>query len=967
MKAAPAAPAASETPTAPAEAVTPPYTIDFKAGNAGWTIIDANDDGTTWKFEDGAGMKAAWNSTEDMNDWLISPPVKLEGGKMYDISAFMYAQSRTFPERFELMAGSQPTPEAMTTTVIAPMEINWVALDGVDQKGVFVPQTTGNYYFGIHGISDRNQFALWVNKFAVSAPKTAEIPAPVADLTVTPGEYGALTATVKFTTPNMSIVGNPITSLTSAVIMRDGATVKTFTNPAVGAQLTYEDNLPKGGNVTYTVVCSNSIGTGLEASATAFIGVDTPAAPAWASVVETATPGEVLITWEAVTTDINGTPLLPGQVTYEVATYNAGWVTFSGELSGTSFTYQAVDAGQQRFVQYAVFAKTANGYGGGAATSLIPVGTPYTSFELSNEDDLSKYIVSINSAGGGVWAACNDYTLDDMASADYDNWYLGMKATYLNQFGSLFTGYISFKGKVNPGLTFYVYNIEDEDNADENTIATGVKVKDETEWTIVNTTVMKDGAPGWFKVTVDLSAYAGKVVQLQWLGIAKTFAYTFMDGIKVVSLHHDDLAAESISAPAKANTGAEYNVNVIVANAGANNASAYSVELYANDKLVDTRSESALATGARKTFTFGQTMSPVATSPVVYYAKVIYANDQDASNNRTASATVVPVISSLPTVANLTADTQDNTVVLTWDEPDLDNAVPTAVTEDFENGGTFAAEHGSWTFVDVDASPVGGFQESNLPGINPSYTKGSFWVWDNDALEFGDAADSFAAYSGSHFLFSLYRADDQDADDWAISPRLNGEAQTISFYAKSYSASFLEQIEVYYSTGTIALDDFVVIKNTTTVPNEWTKYEINLPAGALYFAIRSCAKGAFMLMIDDITYIPGIDASSLSLQGYDIYRDGVKINDSIVEEGTFVDTTAEAGATYTYIVVAVYDLGTSAPSASATVTLTGTGLGSVGAEEAPVEYFNLQGIRVENPSNGVFIRRRGSTATKIVR
>ncbi|MDE7427416.1 MAG: M6 family metalloprotease domain-containing protein [Muribaculaceae bacterium] len=33
--------------------------------------------------------------------------------------------------------------------------------------------------------------------------------------------------------------------------------------------------------------------------------------------------------------------------------------------------------------------------------------------------------------------------------------------------------------------------------------------------------------------------------------------------------------------------------------------------------------------------------------------------------------------------------------------------------------------------------------------------------------------------------------------------------------------------------------------------------------------------------------------------------------------------------------------------------------------DAPVEYFNLQGIRVNNPSNGVYIRRQGNSVTKI--
>ena len=36
------------------------------------------------------------------------------------------------------------------------------------------------------------------------------------------------------------------------------------------------------------------------------------------------------------------------------------------------------------------------------------------------------------------------------------------------------------------------------------------------------------------------------------------------------------------------------------------------------------------------------------------------------------------------------------------------------------------------------------------------------------------------------------------------------------------------------------------------------------------------------------------------------------------------------------------------------------------ANNAPVEYYNLQGVRVANPANGLYIRRQGSTATKVL-
>lgn len=43
-----------------------------------------------------------------------------------------------------------------------------------------------------------------------------------------------------------------------------------------------------------------------------------------------------------------------------------------------------------------------------------------------------------------------------------------------------------------------------------------------------------------------------------------------------------------------------------------------------------------------------------------------------------------------------------------------------------------------------------------------------------------------------------------------------------------------------------------------------------------------------------------------------------------------------------------------------------TGIDGIVAEEnAPVEYYNLQGIRVENPANGIFIRRQGNKTTKV--
>lgn len=42
------------------------------------------------------------------------------------------------------------------------------------------------------------------------------------------------------------------------------------------------------------------------------------------------------------------------------------------------------------------------------------------------------------------------------------------------------------------------------------------------------------------------------------------------------------------------------------------------------------------------------------------------------------------------------------------------------------------------------------------------------------------------------------------------------------------------------------------------------------------------------------------------------------------------------------------------------------GVGSVEADNAPAEYYNLQGIRVDNPTSGVYVVRQGAKVSKVV-
>ena len=217
-----------------------------------------------------------------------------------------------------------------------------------------------------------------------------------------------------------------------------------------------------------------------------------------------------------------------------------------------------------------------------------------------------------------------------------------------------------------------------------------------------------------------------------------------------------------------------------------------------------------------------------------------------------------------------------------------------------------------WTFADGDNAPVGGFSGMDIPGIVPNTTKGSFWVWDASML----GNQNFGAHSGTKYLFALFRYDGGQTDDWAISPELSGNAQTISFFARSYSSRYQEKITVYYSTGGKEMSDFIPVDGSTVdpLPNKWTEYTAALPEGAKYFAIRSYAENSYMLMVDDVTY-EAAPVSDLGLKGYNIYRDGNLVTGQPVAGTTYVDTDVSEGEQYTYAVTAVYDdRGESGPS-----------------------------------------------------
>ena len=107
-------------------------------------------------------------------------------------------------------------------------------------------------------------------------------------------------------------------------------------------------------------------------------------------------------------------------------------------------------------------------------------------------------------------------------------------------------------------------------------------------------------------------------------------------------------------------------------------------------------------------------------------------------------------------------------------------------------------------------------------------------------------------------------------------------------------------------------------------------YEVAVPEGTQYAAIRCFSRGKMMMHVDDVEYIPQGEAS-LILKGYNIWLDGVRVNQNPVTE-TMYKVPMSDKERHFFAVTAVYDKGESGPSN--TVETAWTGVNGTDTDEA---------------------------------
>lgn len=269
----------------------------------------------------------------------------------------------------------------------------------------------------------------------------------------------------------------------------------------------------------------------------------------------------------------------------------------------------------------------------------------------------------------------------------------------------------------------------------------------------------------------------------------------------------------------------------------------------------------------------------------------------------------------------------DKVVVLDWESPE-----PVyGLFDDFESHEAFAVNSPGevgWQYVDMDNDETYGIGDYQWNGRgNPS----AFVVWNpNRTVPVYDGPHGLA-HSGDQMLVSFATVGNE-RNDWLISPDLTPygftDTVTLAFWAATWDPGYgLEQIRVGHSTTDMMPASFIWQNggDSISVPGRSEShpglyyFEYKFPADAKYLAINCMTYSGFVLCIDDIAIgtnkVMPTKADHNYLLGYNLYRDDVKLNSSLITENGYTDAVSDYGS-YEYSLEAVYEDGVSARSAA---------------------------------------------------
>lgn len=939
-----------ETATAKAffgKAYELPYLESFDNDpNDRYTVIDANADGATWKWDSSAKAmtndyeKYKWNPADD---WLLSPTIKLEKGWAYNVS-FGTASSSDNADQIEKLSVSIGKGGDVSSfkEVVPTTEIHGITYQ-VISKNVNITED-GDYQLGFHVTSDPIKWGVWVDSVQVKKFACLDAPDSVTAIKVTPAEYGKLEATVAFKTPTTTVDGRPLASISRIEVYRTDTNatelklVKTFDKPKTNSDLSFVDTTPVQGFNIYVIRAINDEGErgiGISNAVKQYIGEDVPLAPT--DVVDKDNfNGTITLSWKAPTGEKgeNGKYVNADKLKYNIYIDETGLVATT-EPGATTATVKISSTGNQAPLHYHVYAESSAGQSKEYAESQEIMAGGYANLPFRE-----------SFKGGGMdeqwWA---DHSVTNLTgtyalSSDGDGASYSFMAFEQGSWFTFESGKIGTEDAVNPRLTFSYYTTYDC-NPSIKVIAV---TPDHRELELNTVDIAQD--LDWHKVTVDVPQVSSeKYVRLLFrLSINGSYpsktGVILLDGIDLREMRDYDLAVEKMETPYKVTAGKDIEVKATVENFGLNAVEEgdYNVELYVDGEKVMEKEGETIQPDESKVYSLSYPTLLNAEKPFSIYTKINYVSDLRPDNDASETASVNVIVPGYTKIDDLAAADGK----LTWSVPE---DMGKKVSEDFESYEYGAISgYDPWTAYDFDnrltlANYLG--KQGGLPNNDQPI---AFQVFNPESLGLNlDYNMGTKAHSGSQYMVSWGGFDNENYkllshDDMLVSPELSGKEQTVKFWVKSMYARWDRAFDLLTSTTTSDADAFdlenpllhdietpIDAENDIYRWDEWTEYSVTLPAGTKYFAIRAYGidmatpntyqKPGYMFMLDDVEY----SAPSPDITGYNVYEDDKKVGTVNASEPTVFK--AEAGHRYN-VTVLYADGGESAYSNDASLNAT---------------------------------------------
>lgn len=420
------------------------------------TVVDANEDGTTWKWcEQHNAFEYEYSEYHKADDWAIFHKTTFPTGKqLYRIDVDMTRyNSSEFTETFEI--GISKTGKAEDMIIVVPETIlsNPQGVYG----GQFKLEEAGDYYIGIRATSAPDQYYIRLNKLSVSmsdAPVT--VPEACTDAVATAADYGVLKAIVEVTLPTMAINGETLDVEKDVIAHVHSNVASASASGKPGERVSIEVTTEQGVN-NLKIVPENEAGLGSESTISVYTGVDLPA-PAILTSLEISEDNRTMtFSWETSTVGSNGGFVDPAFVTYLILIYYPEqdyWFTEAGPgYEGTQYSYTLPEGRSLQSVSLAIGSQNAAGYNGEGPIVTASLGMPYAiPMEENFEDFTSQYA---------------PMTIEHPAEEYSGTWTLGNPSSYVpgssNSTGSALISYATEDGETYSQLALPKFTAKGED------------------------------------------------------------------------------------------------------------------------------------------------------------------------------------------------------------------------------------------------------------------------------------------------------------------------------------------------------------------------------------------------------------------------------------------------------------------------------------------------------------------------